>query len=111
MDKKLIEDTLNKIINLDHQAENLKDKIEVDLKEKEIIFRKELRENETRYMEEIRINSRSKYKEILKKANHDKMKIIEESIEKSHDLEKLLMERKDELVRKVFLDLFNVKIG
>ncbi len=111
MDKKLIEETLNKIINLDHKTEDLKDRIEIDLKEKEILFRKELREIETQYMEDIRVSSRLKYKEILKKANHDKMIIIEESIEKSHDLEELLMQRKDELIRKAFLDLFKVKIG
>jgi|LGVF01.1.fsa_nt_gb hypothetical protein len=111
MDKKLTEETLRRIVALDEQTENLKQRIEIDSKEKERLFKKELREMETNYMEEVRVKAREDYKRIIDEANVEKMKIIEESIEKSNDLEKLLSEKKDELLQKIFFKLFEVKLG
>ncbi len=89
----------------------MKKRIEEDSKENERQFRKELRETEAKYMEEIRLKSREDYKSILEEANREKMQIIEASINKCHGLEKRLEEREDELLKKVFLDLFDVEIG
>ena len=111
LDKKLIEETFKKIMALDEQTEKLKEKIVIDSKEKEQSFRKEFRGIETKFMEEIRIKSRNEYKKIISEANLEKMRILDESIEKSHDLEKLLEERKDELICKIFGELFKMKIG
>lgn len=111
MDKKLIEETLKKIIALDDQTEILKKRIDEDSKENERLFRKELREMEAKYMEEIRLKSREDYKSILEEANREKRQLIEASIDKCHGLEKRLEEREEELLKKVFLDLFNVEIG
>ncbi|MEA3422695.1 MAG: hypothetical protein U9Q80_02665 [Bacillota bacterium] len=111
MEKKLTEETLKKIILLDEQTENLKQRIEIDSKEKERLFKKELREMETSYMEEVRVKARKDYKSIIDEADVEKARIIKESIEKSNDLEKLLYKKKDELLRKIFLKLFEVELG
>ncbi len=111
MDKRLTEETLRRIIALDEQTEDLKQRIEIDSKEKERLFKKELREMQTNYMEEVRIKAREHYKVIIDEANIEKTKIVELSIEKSKGLEKLLSEKEDELLQKIFFKLFEVKLG
>jgi len=106
MNSKMVEITLNKIIEIDNIAID----IETKIKDVEVIHEKELkklfRKMDFEVMNTARKEANNKYNIVIEEAENIEKKVNEEKNIEEEKIKKIIETRRDELVNKLFEELF-----
>ncbi len=110
MHAKMIEHTLRKIQEIDQKAVAVK----TETKELEYAKRKELKkrlkEIEFQHMKQARKTAKLKREEILTRADQETQDILERAQQECDQLDKILDAHQEEMVEKVFMRLFELRL-
>lgn len=110
MHAKMIEHTLKKIVEIDAKAVLVQKEVEDVEVEKQKELKKRLKEIEFQHMKQARRLAKEQYDIMIARAELDAQHILEASKVECERLDALLESHQEEMVEKVFMRLFELRL-
>ena len=104
-----MDETINKIINIDKETVRIRERTEEIIREKEKELKETLQELEKNYMEEGRLEGEEAYNQIIKSGETEIENLQSQDVDTLKSIDNIYKKNKDKLIEALWSSLFTGK--